>query len=1244
MRIKKIEVLGFKSFADKQVVVLDDRITAILGPNGCGKSNIVDAMRWCLGEQRAKHLRGSGMSDVIFSGCATRGPAGMAEVTLTFENDGDSPSAYLKFAEIGVTRRLFSDGTSEYLINRVPCRLRDINDLLAGTGIGTKGYSIIEQGRVGQIVTSKPETRRQVIDEAAGITRFKVQKITAERKIAQTEQNLLRVADVIRELDSRLGVLRRQAQKAERYKRYRGEQSDLELWMASHRDLELRATGRVLEHRCAELGENVEGLRQKVAGHDTRLEAGRLSLTELDTRLSTEQQRLYDLENRIGYIEQDRRYKLQEQEALRRSVDQSRAESTGVSGVLSSLHEELAGIVTQQDSLGGDSEQGQESQQENVAHLSERHDTANLQLRDTQIEVQRLRGVEAQTNTRVASLDAHLLSRAEGIVEMEDRLSLIGGEIEGLEREGQHEQQALETAQIESNSAQENSRALRERRIELDGEKSALRESLRGAEVEVEASSKPLLRARSRLQSLEEIQNRYQGCASGVQVVMEHKEQLAEAGRELDGGAAASDISTRAPAVLGIMADFISAPAEYESAVGAVFGERLQGVVVDEPRTGASGVELLRQLQEGRTTFLPASLPCEQGGGETAGKSAADADGSEAKASFSEDGSRAGSWLHLEGVQGLLCDLVNIDARVDSLARALIGDAVVVDTLARALELWNRVRLEGSNVPTFVTLQGDRIDPTGVVVGGSVNAVESALLQQKREIAELLQSVETLDKEFQLARDLQRGLAERLSVVEEAREKSEGELLDGEKVRLGASQQVDSLAAAVERCGKQVQGLHRTAEELRSGLERRQEERENYELELAELRAELPERAEAIAEQAEKLEALDGQREELAAQLTEAKVALASWQEQRAALVGSRDRLERQISSEKARARRLEESAVESEKRVGELEIAVEEMAAEHSALLEEHKVSTEAKHDASEACDAARLTVAELEVAVRNLRQDLDEERERLSEVELGLRELVLEREHLTSDIRDRFDAELSLLLIDHHDRPSPTREHAERVKELKRILSRMGEVNLTAISEFEEVSQRFDYLTTQRGDLQDAIVTLQDAIDKINETTRERFKDTFDQVNAYFQKLFPRLFNGGRAELVMTDPSNLLETGIDIFAQPPGKKVSSLELLSGGEKALTAVSLVFGIFLMKSSPFCLLDEVDAPLDEANVGRFCDMVRELSERTQFIIITHNKRTMEIADRLYGVTMQQRGVSKLVSVNMRRTVSEASFS
>ncbi len=1188
MRIKKIEISGFKSFADREVVHVDDHVTSIIGPNGCGKSNIVDAMRWCLGEQRAKHLRGTGMADVIFAGCSTRGPGSAAEVTLTFETGGDVPLAYLNYAEIAVTRRLLRDGTSEYLLNKTACRLRDVQELMTGTGAGTRGYSIIEQGQVGRIVSSKPEDRRYILDEAAGITRFKAQKQAAEKKIEQTQQNLLRIRDVLGELEGRLGNLRRQAQKAERYKRYRGELRDLDLWMASHRSLELEMTARVLEARRADLQDQFQALRNALASHETRGEAARLTTAEAEQKLSSAQQRVFDLENRIRLGETEDQYRRREQESLRQSVTAAHAESEVLARSLAALEQELAEVTAQHEAVLAGGDQGQA---EAVANLSYTHEELVAKQRAEAHGHDRMRQELARLQSREASLAGQLGARAEGLAELEQRVASMGGEAELLTIQLERDQQDLEVAVQARDLAAERVGELSERRVLLDREKQELRQRVRAADQALDVTRAELQKVRSRVQSLEEIQARYRGCASGVQVVMQHREQLG---------------------VLGILADYLTAPAHLEAALSSVLGDRVQGVVVPAPADGAKGVALLRAKQEGRTVFLPRT-------------------GRASPPVLADMPPGAGR----PGVVGRLVDLVQVPDEYRPLATSLLGETTVVESLTHALELWSEI-----DAP-LVTLDGDRVDPSGVIVGGSAKGLDSALLQQKREIRELHDQIELRSAEFEAARKAHQEIVERQATLDHEREQSEAIVLEAERTKLQRVQEVSRVQQEIKHLQQRIDHLTREREKLTHSLGGRRDERTRLTDELAEARDQLPTLEQQVRE-TEMSQA--GLREHLtivATQLTEAKIALARFEQQRDALASTAARLARQVAGERERRERLTQTAADAEARTATLLAESEASAAARELMLGEHREASETLSAAREAHDAARLTTDEIDLAVRNLRGSFDDQRERLSEVELGLKELQLERTHLAQDIRERQGCELAEILIDHHHRPIAGPDAAARQQELKRVLARMGEVNLTAIEEFEEVSSRVDYLSAQKVDLESAISQLQEAIDKINRTTRDRFIETFRAVNELFQQIFPRLFSGGKAELKLTDPGDLLASGVEIVTSPPGKQVRSLELLSGGEKALTAVSLIFAIFLTKPSPFCLLDEVDAPLDEANVGRFGAMVQEMAERTQFIIITHNKRTMEIADRLYGVTMEVKGVSKLVSVNMKRAVEMA---
>ena len=1230
MRLKKIEVLGFKSFADRQVVIVDDHVTGVIGPNGCGKSNIVDAVRWCMGEQSAKHLRGTGMVDVIFAGCSTRGPAGMAEVTLTFENQGDTVAPHLDHPEIGITRRLYADGTSEYLINKVPSRLRDITELLMGTGAGTKGYSIIEQGQVGRIVSSKPEERRHIIDEAAGITRFKAQKAAAQRKIEATRQNLLRTSDVVTELEARLSTLRRQAQKAERYKRYKAELRDLDLWTAAHKYLELEATGAVLTARRNGLTVQIDDTRAALSAREAMVGAKRIELGEVERELTERQQSVYDLDNRIQLLEAENEYRRREREQLMRSGAEARAEVEVGKRGLANIEGELTQIRSERDELGDG--EGPDGARGAVERLQTAHADAERDLAQCQTTVESARVELGERSTAQAAAQARRDSHREAAAAADDRLGEVRRAVEDYDVQHEALEIGVTAAKSRLEEAAARLKALQTVRAELDVQRASLKEDVAAAEVELDTKRAEVHRHRSRLQSLEEIQSRYRGCQSGVQLVMEHREELQQ---ELGGGGEPAKV------VHGIFADFVDAPEHLETAVSAVLGDRLEGVVVDAPAIGAKGVELLKREQEGRTTFVPrlarGKLDAPEGkplGWGFGGAPSLDVVDVSARVEIDH------GWSKLRdepGVVGRLADLVKITGELGPLGRSLLGGAVVVETLRRALELWER----HPHDVTFVTLDGDRLEPSGVVVGGSPTALNAALLQQKREIRELQEILVELDASFEAARARHLGLAQAQAEVEARREQSETDVIAAERGQVEADGEHNRLYGEAERIAQERATQRTLLQTLEDELRGRRREIEQLDQHLDEAADRIAALERTIGTEDARAKALVTERDRLAGELTEAKVALARWQQQSDALAQSEERLVRQEEGERQRLQRLEETAAAADRRVVELDEATEAAKEEREALAMRSGEETEAVHATRERFDGVRLEIDELDASMKTLRGDLDERRETMNEVELGLQEIHLERQHLLSDVDDRFDARLTDSLIDYHDRRRAGPEERNRQKDLKRILSRMGEVNLTAIDEFEEVKTRFEYLSGQKADLENAIEQLTEAIDKINRTTRDLFKQTFEAVDERFQQLFPRLFGGGHAQLKMTDPSDLLATGVEIEARPPGKQPRTLDLLSGGEKALTAVSLIFAIFLIKPSPFCLLDEVDAPLDDANVGRFCHLVRELAGQTQFILITHNKGTMEMADRLYGVTMEQRGVSKMVSVNLRRAVEIA---
>jgi chromosome segregation protein len=1298
MRIKRVEIIGFKSFCDRAVIQIDSSVTGVVGPNGCGKSNIVDAVRWCMGEQSAKHLRGKAMEDVIFAGSETRGPAPMAEVSLTFDDvgfshealelarhsdvaeteriaeglavepepdapepdapDGGEPAAaagvwtdeagnpvaspqeevaelladrthemeaaFGSYTEVTITRRLYRDGTSQYFINKTPCRLRDITDFFLGTGAGTKAYAIIEQGRIGQIVSSRPQDRRAIIEEAAGITKFKAKKKAAERKLDQTRQNLTRVADIVGELDKRMGTLRRQAQKAERFRKYKAEQRDIELWKSAHRWLELRAEGQVVSDRLTTLRSEHDEVRVVHATKDAHVVAERAELVVEERRLAEVQNRVYEVDNHVRLGETRLEMERREVADLDTRTVQAQAdiaqitdERTRGAQELEARSAELAELVAEVDR----ERDGVAERDAAVAH-------ARAQVNDVQKRLDDARTEIAARRTEAATAGAQLDALARRRDEASRRLERVTQETD------QHHERVRELDR-DSKKAAAQLAELRQTRLDLGSQsdgfaarKDSLADDVARGEAEVETLRTEVHRRTSRLASLKEIHERYEGFARGTRAVMQR----------------ADDIAAGADAIRGVVADVVRAPEQLEVAVEAALGDRLGGVLVSEPSVGLAAIGFLKQAGGGRSAFVPV------GGGAGAGIVVEDR-----SALIAADAAVGG-----EGVIGRMADLVGFADGYAQVGQTLLGGAIVVDGLDRAVALHARGAVGAGE--RLVTLDGDIVDHDGVVAGGSRDAQGSGVLAQKREIRELEDIVGTLEHD----------LAEAMTRLVTAKT---------ELAQVGKA--IDGLRSRVHEGDLAIVSCEKDDTRLRGDLDRHRDRLGHLSTEQLELddrlrtiaaddEAARARQAAAVAREGELERAqldlaseLAGHRDrldELVRALTEARVRAAQLGEKRAAAEAATLRLTRADAELSARADRLRAEIDDAGARVARLREGGERLVGELAAL-RERRTAELAELDAGRAAYQERLdALSAVELDARSLRDRADELGRELHELDLHAAQVQMTRDVVERGLAERHEVtggDLGGLLADYHQRPLVSEAEESRLVELKDLLDRMGtDINLTAIEEFAEVSKRHEFLSAQQVDLERAVDQLQRAIDKINKTSRRLFKDTFAAVDATFRQVFPRLFRGGQAHLSLTateprgaatgEPGpdgappapvtreiDLLEAGVEIFAQPPGKKNATVEQLSGGEKALTAVALVFSIFLIKPSPFCILDEVDAPLDEANVDRYNELVREMTDRSQFIVITHNKRTMESTDNLYGVTMQEPGVSKLVSVNLR---------
>jgi chromosome segregation protein len=1189
MRIRKLEIAGFKSFVDRTVIHFDTDVIGIVGPNGCGKSNIVDSIRWCMGEQSAKHLRGRSMADVIFNGSETRGPHGMAEVTLTFDNTDPEiaqtlPIEYRDYAEIAVTRKLYRDGTSEYLINKTQVRLKDVTDLFLGTGVGTKAYSIIEQGKIGLIVSARAEDRRMLIEEAAGITKYKARKKQAEQKMEQTRQNLLRIGDIVSEIQRSLSSLKRQAAKAERYVAYRKEVEDLTLHEASHKLLEIIVLRQREGFSRATLAETVLAARTALATRDAELEVVRLAVHESEQKAEKSQSEAFAADNEVRTHQAEitrakDRYKHLEERRTAATAEQLDLEKT-----LADLKVERAELEKQLENVAA------EEQRENREALEEHEMLEELRQgeKEAEAQAQSLRKRAAEAQAKVAAAEATLTGYERRFSDMMIRRDKVEDELGRLIYEGEEHDKRKETLALQVAELAEQKRTAIDSRAALEAEAKELRELAVTSDKQVEQAKNELNQKRSRLRALEEIHARLEGVGAGVK----------------------SLLKTKDPALAGLVADRIEAPTELTTAFAGLLGDRLQAIVVTNPERGVAMLADLAKNKQGRATLVLARPRYVAGAGASLPRG--------------------------EGVVCRLFDRLRFAPGDEALVRSLVGDAVVVDTAATAM----RLSSEGA-MTTLVALDGTVVRPDGTVSGGAGDAVAAGMLEQKREMRELHDVVGKLGDQVSGLLEAQAAQRQRIAelgaAVDKARSdahKSEIALVTAEKDLKRAEEQ---LAAAHKRRA----ALQRDIEEIMGALEGAGGEQEEARDKLAEGKR----TREEIAGQLAQSEDLAAEwRERVLVQqsvVTDRKVRLARVRERATNARSTVERLARSCEELGGRIARLDSDRYDCAKGAGEsaatIMIAREKLTLAAARAQAAHASLERAKR----ALDEARHTLGVKEADLKGLRQSLAQAEEQLRKHEMALARLDIEENHLLEGVREKFRGlHLPSIVGDFHKRPPVDAAHRARIQELTELLDRMGPVNLDAMREYAEAEERHKYYAQQKDDLDKALDDLEKAIAQMNRESKRLFKTTFDIINSKFKALFPKMFRGGAAELKLTNPEDMLETGIEILAQPPGKKLGNIELMSGGEKALTAVSLIFAIFQFKPSPFCVLDEVDAPLDEANVARYNEAIRGMTAHSQFILITHIKRTMQSVDVLYGVTMQEPGVSKIVSVKVNETAKD----
>jgi chromosome segregation protein len=1241
MYLKTLEIHGFKSFADKTTLEFHQGVTGIVGPNGCGKSNVVDAIRWVLGETSAKALRGGEMADVIFNGTEKRKPLGMAEVTLTMADCEESLK--VDFNEVAITRRVFRDGRSEYRLNGTLCRLRDIHDLFMDTGIGRTAYSIMAQGQIDQILSSKPEERRAVFEEAAGITKYKREKKEALRKLEYTEANLLRVSDVLAEQERRMNSLKRQVAKARRYQALACDVRVLDTHLGHKRFIELtaerdelRTSIRGLEVRDTELAMQLPAKEEAVA--ESRAAARLLEgeLAELRQRLNEHRNLLNSAAGRMAFND-ERRAELesrihQNHEDIVTTREKLAQQENDFSAANEALDQLNRRIAEQEILLAEEDERTRMTRAE--------RESIEAALRETRGEANRCQTIIASMQAKIESALAQLegtRERARQLADEEQRLNL---EIEEFRAEQSRIASEVESTAGRLTELEEGfhaaERTWQHTRGDLDAARTAATES-----------NKVLAQRAARLDAVRQLVESGEGFAKGTQNVL----------------AGLNEPDQFKPGIHGVLASFIEAENTCARAIEAALGNHLQAVLVADQTIAEAIIQRLTEQKLGLAAVLPESFV----------------------------GHSAGTQMEAlpEGATAWALDRVKSDKRVLPVIERVLEKVLIVPDLSTALRL--RASLPGV---TFATLAGEMLGGEGILRGGTAAEGSTSLLERANEVRSLDAEVAQLTIADEAARTRVTELESRLEQLREEVELSR-ERLQRQKVDLSTLQGQLSLASReVENFETRIQNVKWERGELEKREQAAAEGREHLESELATAR----ERLEALETEGRRLQseadASVSREQSMAEALNELRTQLAV--ERRA-----KQAAEEQQKPMEARLSELREIAIRREAEIASFDQRIEAAVAENARLAEEseqHRCEVEDLQVEIESRSAGRgelmeaIETAETQLAA--VRRDHSRINEQKGREEVAATKLDLRLENLLNTIQERHQIDLNTFEPDAHallssiasqkalqarggrqtmvsvdDQGEPSDEDdvpvmvvdatkdddieipgemtgepdwnfvESIVTDIKRRLDAMGPVNLDAIEEFEELEERYNFVRGQHDDLVSSKAELLEVIERINEETQRRFAETFAQVRLNFQDMFKELFGEkGQADLTLLDESDPLESGIEVIAKPPGKKLQSITLLSGGERSMTAVALLFSIYMIKPSPFCVLDELDAPLDESNIGRFVKVLDRFIDRSQFIIVTHSKRTMARADVMYGVTMEEFGVSK--PVGMRLTNSD----
>lgn len=1181
MYLKKLELQGFKSFADKTVLEFMPGITTVIGPNGSGKSNISDAIRWVLGEQSMKSLRGSKTEDVIFAGTQNRKSLGFAEVSMVMDNSDQKLP--IEYNEVTITRKLYRSGESGYYINKTPCRLKDVLELFMDTGIGKDGYSIIGQGKIDEILSNKSEERRHIFEEAAGIVKYRVRKAESEKKLEQTKLNLLRINDIISEIEANIEPTKIQAEKAKEYLRLRDELKSIEIGLFIHNindykkrieevinDQDIYNTQLVREN---ERLSNIQELKEKL----------RASLDSITEQIEKMQNLGFENEKKKEQIKADININLEKINNNNANFERLEKEIIENDERLKVLEEEI------------------NQKNDKKTNLTENKDKFVKELEEKEAELKKLTDKMSEKELDMETKKKKVEDNTDEKYEISNAISTLKANVENsksrkkvVEEEIDVNISELDSSRMQKSEISQKFAEIEAKREKIKGDLNKIDEKrkesdakLKEYDLKINQCESEIRMKDSRMKFLIETEKEKEGYIRSVKSILQDCEK---------------DLSLK-KGVHGVIANLISVPKEYETAIEMCLGQSMQNIVTDTEEDAKKLVEHLRKFNLGRASFLPIT---------------------------SVKGKKLDKIKSEKGVIGIASDLVKFDKKYEQIVLSLLGRTLIVDTMDNAIAIARK----NSYGFRIVTLQGDVLNPSGAISGGSVSTKTVNILGRSREIEELKKTIAELEKKVE---KLKKDKSEYESSIEDLLEEIEGlenELKDIEIVYATEKQRVSSIEEAVSKVEKRLEKLRDEKKSIEEQLKINEQTQKDLNEKISAIDEENKKLSEEIEEFSNHNKETQTIVDDLNFDITNLKISVSSFDESEASINEIVERINNDIENLKQSTENKKEQKIkltEENDKLEELNIKLNE---EAENLLKEVSNSGTKVEELKNDRITKNQKLEEAEENFTDQMEKIDGLKEQVNKADIKKSKYEVELEQIISKMWEEY--EITPNDPGEYEEPKNVAEVQKQVNKIRGEMKDLGSVNIDSIEEYKKLKERYDFMNEQRLDLETTMAKLRNVITDMTTVMKKQFEDRFRVINKNFSEVFVELFGGGKAELKLTDEDNILESGIEIEVQPPGKKLQNMMLLSGGERAFTAIALLFAILKINPAPFCVLDEIEAALDDVNVYRFAEYLKKFAQESQFLVITHRKGTMEAANTVYGITMQENGISKLLSLDLKK--------